>query len=40
MPRPDRVNMDEAIEKHVNSNYYRYRTGPDQPWGPHTTIVD
>ena len=40
MPRPADVNRDEPIEKHLNSWYFRYRTGPDQQWGDHTTIPD
>lgn len=35
MPRPTETFRDEPIEKHLNSHYFRYRTGPDQPWGPH-----
>ncbi|BAZ11858.1 hypothetical protein NIES4071_36840 [Calothrix sp. NIES-4071] len=40
MPRPGTTYRDEPIEKHLNSYYYRYRSGPDQPWGDHTTIID
>jgi hypothetical protein len=40
MPRPSERFRDEQIEKHLNSNYYRYRSGPDQEWGTATTIID
>jgi hypothetical protein len=28
----------ESSQKRLNDYYYRYRTGPDQQWLPHTTI--
>jgi hypothetical protein len=40
MPKPSEQYRGEAIEKHLNSSYYRYRTGPDQEWGEATTILD
>jgi hypothetical protein len=40
MPRPAQTFRNEPIEKHLNSNYFRYRPLPDQAWGDHTTIPD
>lgn len=41
MPDPARTPYrGEPAAKFENDNYYRYRSGPDQPWGPHTTLPD
>lgn len=41
MPRPERAPFrNEPPAKFQNEYYYRYRTGPDQEWGPHTTLPD
>jgi Domain of unknown function (DUF4157) len=40
MPRPSEVFRDEAIEKHLNDNYYRYRPNGNVEWGDWTTIPD
>jgi len=41
MPKPTRPPYrSEPAAKFQNEYYYRYRTGPDQEWGPHTTIPD
>jgi hypothetical protein len=40
MDRPRYRNPDEAIEKHLNDSYYRYRPKYDKGWGEHTTIPD
>jgi len=39
MPSPERPPYrGEPLEKFQNDWYYRYRSGPDQPWGPHQTL--
>lgn len=39
MPKPDVINWDEPIEKHLNDFYYRYRSRSDKEWGPHTIWI-
>ena len=39
MPRPNRAPWpNEPAAKFQGPYYYRMRTGPDQPWGPHQSI--
>jgi RHS repeat-associated protein len=39
MPKPNRQPYaGEPAAKFENDWYYRYRSGPDQAWGPHTTL--
>jgi hypothetical protein len=39
MPRPDRKRYrGEPLAKFEGDFYYRYRPGPDQPWGPHQPL--
>jgi hypothetical protein len=39
MPNPNRTPYrGEPAAKFENDYYYRYRSGPDQEWGPHTTL--
>ena len=40
MPRPAQRFRNDPPGKHESGYYYRYRDGPDQPWGPHTSIPD
>lgn len=40
MPRPAQRFRNDPSAKHESEYYYRYRSGPDQPWGPHTSIPD
>jgi RHS repeat-associated protein len=41
MPRPDRAPFSgEPSAKFENDWYYRYRSGPDQPWQDHTPVPD
>jgi RHS repeat-associated protein len=41
MPKPNRpLFRSETPEKFHSESYYRYRSGSDQPWGPHTTLPD
>ncbi|MEM7248107.1 MAG: RHS repeat-associated core domain-containing protein, partial [Acidobacteriota bacterium] len=40
MPRPTRRYRGDPPAKHLTEYYYRARSGPDQPWGPHTSIPD
>ncbi|MCC5828033.1 MAG: RHS repeat-associated core domain-containing protein [Phycisphaeraceae bacterium] len=39
MPRPNRKPYrGEPLEKFQGDFYYRYRPGPDRPWGPHQSL--
>jgi hypothetical protein len=38
MPRPSQRYRNDAAAKHEPDYYYRYRSGPDQGWGPHTSL--
>jgi RHS repeat-associated protein len=38
MPRPGERFRHDPPAKHETDYYYRSRSGPDQPWGPHTSI--
>lgn len=40
MPKPSQRFRNDPLAKHESEYYYRHRTGPDQPWGPHTSIPD
>jgi hypothetical protein len=40
MPKPPNQWENEAIEKHLSANYYKYRPNGDVEWGPHTLIPD
>jgi RHS repeat-associated protein len=40
MPKPAQRFRSDPGAKHESEFYYRYRSGPDQPWGPHTSIPD
>jgi len=41
MPQPNRAPYsNEPPAEFENEWYFRYRIGPDQPWGPHITIPD
>ena len=40
MKRPGSRFRLDPLQKHQNEYYYRYRSGPDQPWGQHRTLPD
>lgn len=40
MPKPATRFRNDPPAKHESAYYFRHRSGPDQPWGPHTSIPD